>query len=178
MTEAVVRVFGGRDPAAEARQLERMTVSELAAAVRAAAGSQKAAAAQLGVNVATCRRWQSGAVKAPKGLGGLRAAAQAAGRRSRMGPRKEARLRGKPHIGIRGILRVSRDTRDRATNLGAAPFPLGPAVDAYLRGDDALAAQIVGYAIGGRGPSYGEPSGIIPGLEVLDVTTLRIGGRV
>jgi len=168
MSEAVYRALSGRQsgPGAE---MKGLGVSDMARAVRADAGSQKAAAAQLGVNVATFRRWESGRVKAPKGLGTLAQAARAAMRRARMSPGKEKRLRGTPNVAVGGEITVSRDTRNRTVQLGG-DMPrgtLGPVVDAYLRGDDVAAGAAMHAAI----------ATAIPSMSVGDVSSLRLGGR-
>ncbi len=168
MSEAVYRALSGRGTGPD-REMRGLGVSDMAREVRAAAGSQKAAAAQLGVNVATFRRWESGAIKAPKGLAGLAQAARAAMRRARMSPGKEARLRGKPNVTVGGEIRVSNDTRNRTVQLGG-DMPrgtLGPVVDAYLRGDDAGAAAAMEAAIGVA----------VTSMTVGDVDSLKLGGR-
>lgn len=168
MSEAVYRALSGRSTGPD-RELRGMSVADLAHAVRAGAGTQRAAAAQLGVNVATFRRWESGRVKAPKGLGGLVQAAKAAMRRARMSAGKERRLRGQPPVLVGGEITVSNDTRTRTTQVGGDldAGALGPVIDAYLRGDDQGAGDAMNAALGT----------LFGGMSVGDVETLKLGGR-
>lgn len=164
MSEAVYRALsGGRSPATELRGLG---VPELVRAVESASGSQRAAAARLGVSPSTLRRWKAGSHR-PRGLAGLQAAAKAALRRGRMGPRREAKLRGLGPWSITGVVVISADTRRRTVQPGRE-LPeghLSPAVDAYLRADDLGAAEVVERAI----------DQFIPGMHLVDVEAIRLG---
>lgn len=175
MTEAAYRAFSGRASGPD-RELHGRSVAQMTADVRAAAGSQKAAAAQLGVSTKTLRRWESGAVKTPKGLGGLQQAARSALRRARMGPRTEAKLRGTPDWQLTGEIKVSSEVRRRTIRPGAR-LPAGnlsPALDHYLAGDDAAAGAALAAAVQQyhRGDGPARPGG---GMEVVDVEQLRLG---
>ncbi len=118
------------------------SVAQQARQVRAAAGSQRAAAAQMGVSVATFRRWESGKVQTPKVGTSLAQAAKAAWRRARMTPAREARLRRRPPWQMAGEIRTSNEVRHRTIRPGKTrpEGNLNDALDAYLAGDDVAAA--------------------------------------
>lgn len=156
MTEAVYRAFSGRSPVTELRGLD---VPELVRTVERSSGSQKTAAATLGVSPSTLRRWKAGTSK-PRALGPLQTAARAAIRRARLGPRKEKKIRGAGPWSVTGVVVISSDSRRRTIQPGndLPAGQLAPALDAYLRGDDLAAAAAVERAI----------DAFVPGMHIED----------
>lgn len=171
MSEAVYRAFLHRSPATE---LRGMSVADLVRQVEAGAGGQKAAATRLGVSPSTLRRWKSGAATPSPRTGAgakLRQLAKAFGRRARMGPRTEAKLRGSPDWRITGNVVVSSDARQRTIypQRDLNPGSLNEVVDAFLRGDDREVEAAMDRVIDSWIP--GASVGVAP------VTDLRMGPR-
>ncbi len=152
MSEAVFKAFsGGRSLAAENRALNAMSVPQLVATYVAGFPTKAAAAAALGIHPSTLRRWSAGSTSPRANRPVLINAARAARRRALMGPRKEKKLRGKPDWSLTGRIYVRSgkdprgDDRRRTIDVGAEcpTGALGPAVDAFLAGDDPAAAEAV-----------------------------------
>lgn len=115
----------------------------------------KAAAEQLGVSQRTVQRWlQQGMPKRSAAADSLTQQHgswrnTAAGRRARLGTRREARLRNKgTQMVFFGKLRVSADERRRATTVTIDPERMGQLLDAALAGNDQLALARLEDAFG------------------------------
>ncbi len=147
VTEAAYRFVSGRYALGSEARMGRV---ELMGAVE---GSQRAAAAALGVSQRTWERWRSGQIvrMRPRNAAALRLAV----RRLRLSPRREKRLRAAgrdglaPTLTVSGVQHVSNDRklrgRDRGEGMEGAPVGIhlrdgvdriGPVVDAFLSGDD------------------------------------------
>lgn len=178
---ATYQAFSGRTgprSGVPGSELQGWSVAQMARQVRADAGSQRAAAAALGVNVATFRRWEAGQTKAPKGAASLKQAAVSAWRRARMTPAREARLRGKPPWSLAGEVEFSNDVRARTIQPGRS-LPAGnlnDALDAYLRGDDVAAAAEMEDLVRRYAATGGVRAGVSVAVRDVDPGGIKLAG--
>lgn len=110
---------------------------------RAIGGTYSDVARALGVPRTTWRNWRRGQRPKP----GAFAVLQAAQRRARLSPKREAFLRGRPAVRVYADVTVSRDTRTRVLRVSTytswhAMGRFNPILDAWLQGDDHRAALL------------------------------------
>jgi hypothetical protein len=130
-------ITGGRSPRTEPTTLP----AALAVVVASVQGNVSAAARALGVPRRTLRDWLAG-TKTPKPANRslIMATAKRMSRRTRLNPKREARLRGARSIRIQGIDRYDDKERDVTFTLDGPmttrldPAVFGELVDAFLRG--------------------------------------------
>lgn len=132
--------------------------------IEAAYGSTSGAARSLGIPRRTWRNWQSGANAPSLENRGVLVRAL---RRIRLSKTREKFLRGKPQIGVRALVRVSSDERER--NILVSGWPgtdgmMNDVLDAWLQGHDTAAADAFEAPLN---------AGVNGDLKLLDVHRIR-----
>jgi len=169
MREAMYRAMtGGRSPHTELGGERAVLGRVMDEITRATGGTATGAARATGVSARAWSHWRSGDRKpTAKSLGLLRGAQ----RRLRASSRKVAGMRsGEVTVAIHAVVAISSDVRDRVININrwlpANRDPsnvTAPAVDAWLRGDDAGAVaplmKVVDDHLRGAHKRAGTPSG-------------------
>lgn len=168
--EALYRAITTHGQKMDSEKDVRRTLAELGRAY----GSESAAARALDIPRRTWRRWAAGETTPPPARF---APIKQAGRRVRLSATRERFLRGRPHIVVDALVRVSSDERPRKMLISGWPDRAGrppitgmmnDVLDAWLQGRDMAAADAFVAPIDG---------GVDGDLVLVDVNAIRFFGK-